>query len=98
MHFLAVIDQQFGAPIQLVGDIEQMFGQAVGCQTRQQCSTDPKVYFGARAFGDQRVGRFSNPVMEECIRSLQAKNHPGADGIPQRCVNLFFGLPKSQTQ
>ena len=37
-YFLVVIDQQFGATIQLVGDIEQMFSQAVRRQAGQQRS------------------------------------------------------------
>ena len=66
-----MIDQQFGATIQLVGDIEQMLGQAVRRQARQQLPSDPKVYFGACAFGNERIGRLLNPVVEEGIRSLQ---------------------------
>jgi hypothetical protein len=47
-QFLVVIDQQFGAPIQLIGGIEQIFGHAVRCQARQQHAANPEVYFGAQ--------------------------------------------------
>ena len=98
MHFLVVIDQQCGAPIQLVGDIEQMFGEAVRRHARQQHSANPKVCPGALAFGDERIGRLLNPVVEEGIGSLQAEDQPGADGIQQRSVDLLFGLSEDQTQ
>src|SRR5580692_5289310 len=78
--------------------------QAVRRRVRQQPPSDPEVYFGACAFGNEGIGRLLDPVVEEGIRSLQTKNQPSADGIPQRSVDLLFfglpqsGLPKSLTQ
>ena len=97
-YFLVVIYQQFGAPIQLVGDIEQMFGQAVRSQARQQLPANPKVYFRALAFGDERIGRLLNSVVEESIRSLQTKNQPGADGFQKRSVDLPLRIARNHTQ
>jgi hypothetical protein len=56
-HFVVVIDQQFGAPIELVGNIEQIFGEAIRCHARQQSAANSKVCFRALAFRDERTFR-----------------------------------------
>ena len=75
-----------------------MFGQAFRCQAGEQRPSNPNVYFGARAFGDHRVGRLLNAVVQERIRSLQTKNQAAADGIPHPSVDLPVGLPKSESE
>ncbi len=98
LYFLVAIDQQCGPPIQLVGDIEQMFGDAVRRQVRQQRSANPKVFSHALAFGDERIGRLLNTVVEESIGFLLAENQPGAGGIQKRVVDLLFRLSENHTQ
>jgi hypothetical protein len=43
LRFLVAIDQQCGAPIELVRDIEQMLGEFVRRHARQQLTANPKV-------------------------------------------------------
>ena len=69
-----------------------MFGEAVLRQARKQRPANPKVHYGALAFGDQRVGRLLNPVVEEGIRFFHAKDQPGADAFQKRSVDLLFRL------
>ena len=90
MHFLVAIDQQCGAPIELVCNIEQMLGEAVRRHARQQHSANPKVCPRALAFGDERIGRLLNTVVEEGIGALQAEDQPGAGGLQERRVDLLF--------
>jgi hypothetical protein len=44
----------------------------------------------ALAFGDERIGRLLNTVVEECVGALQAEDQPGADGLQERRVDLVF--------
>jgi hypothetical protein len=47
-----VIDQQCGAPVQLIGNIEQMCGEAVRRHARKQRPADPKLCRRTFTFGD----------------------------------------------
>ena len=90
MYFLVAIDQQRGAPIELVCDIEQMLGEALCRHARQQDSANPKVRSRPLAFGDERIGRLLNTVVEEPIGALQAEDQPGAGGLQKGRVDLLF--------
>jgi hypothetical protein len=58
----------------------------------------PKVCPCALTFGDERIRRLLNPVVEKGVRSLQAKEQPGADGFQKRSVNLLLRLSEYHTQ
>jgi hypothetical protein len=98
LGFLVEINQQRGAPIELVGNIEHMFGETGRRHARKQQPANPKVCPRALAIGDQRVGRLLNTVMEEGIRILQAEDQPSADGVQQRSVDLLFSLSEHHAQ
>ncbi len=75
-----------------------MFAETLLRQARQQHPANPKVHLGTLTFRDQRIGRLLNPIVEEGIRSLHAKDQPGADGFQKRSVNPLFGLSEDHTQ
>ena len=59
---------------------------------------NPQVCPRAPPFGDERVGRLLNTVVEESIGSLRAKDQPGTGGLQERSVEFFFGLSENHTQ
>ncbi len=67
-----------------------MFGEAVRRHARQQHSANPKVCHRALAFGDKRIRRLLNTVVEERVGALQAKDQPSAGGLQERRVDLLF--------
>ncbi len=50
LRFLVPVDQQRGAPTEVVGDIEQMLGEFVRRHVRQQQTPDAQVDFGTLRF------------------------------------------------
>jgi len=67
-----------------------MFGEAMRRHARQQHSANPKVRRRALGFGDERIRRLLNTVVEERIGALPAQDQPRAGGLPERCVDLLF--------
>jgi hypothetical protein len=62
-HLFVPIGQQLGATSQLVGDIEQLLGESLLRQARQELASNPKVCLRALTFGDERVGGLLDSIV-----------------------------------
>src|SRR5580698_6148343 len=66
---------------------------------RQEQSAGPKMSFGARVLGNERIGRLLDTVMLERIGVLRAQHEPGSDSFPEAFVKLFLrGLANRSKQ
>src|SRR5260370_23634793 len=84
--------------MKLVGDIERMLGELILSHTLQQHSANSKVCPRALAFGDERIGRLMNTVVEERIGVLLAEDQPCASGLGERRVDLLFQFPLNHSK
>ena len=64
------------APIELVGDIEQMLGELVGRHIRQQRTAYAQVDVNSVLVGNQRIGRLLNPIMQEPVCAILRSIRP----------------------
>ena len=67
-----------------------MFGKAIRRHARQQHPANPKVCRRALAFGDERISRLLNPVVEESVGAIQAEDQSSSGGLPERRVHFLF--------
>jgi hypothetical protein len=56
--------------IELVRDIEQMLGEFARCHARQQHAADSQVDVGTVRFGNQRISRLLNPIVQEFVGAI----------------------------
>ncbi len=96
LRFLVPVDQPCGAPIELVRDIEQMLGQIVLGHAREQHAADAQMDFGPLLFGNQRISRLLNPVVQEFVGATLMDDEPG--GFPERRVHRLLCCPVNQGQ
>ncbi len=67
-----------------------MLGELVRRHVRQQHPANAKMWRRALAFGDERIRRLLNTVVEERIGALEAEDQPRPGGLPERRVVLLF--------
>ena len=95
MRLLVAVDQQCGAPVQLIGDIEQMLGELVRRHIRQQRAADAQVNVGAVLVGNERIRRLLDAVVQKLVCALLLDDQPSVDGLPEARVHR---LPWIQDQ
>ena len=84
--------------LRLIHDVEDRLLDRVRRDPRRQQSADPEMPVGPLAFGNQRIGRLLDPVVEERVAAIQAKDETGPNRLPQSLVDLLLGFAMNQGQ
>ena len=98
LHFLIPVNEQRGAAIELVRDIEQMLGEVVRRHARQQHAADAQMDIGTVLLGNQRISRLLDPVVQEFVGALLGERRARADGLPEGSVHRRLWFPVNQGQ
>ncbi len=96
LRFFVTLDQPCAAPIELVRHIEQMLGEPARCHALKQHTSDTQVDFGTVLFRDECISRLLDPVVQELVGAIQAKDEPGVDGFPECRVHCLLCFTVNQ--
>jgi len=75
-----------------------MLGELVRPHARQQRTADVQMDAHTFLFGNQRIGRLPDPVVQKFPGSLLVKDEPGLDGFPEGRVHRLLCCPVGHRQ
>ncbi len=75
-----------------------MLGEFVRRHACQQRTADAQVDFGTVLFRDQCMGRLLDPVVQELVGAVSAKDEASVDGFPESRVHRLLCCPVNQGQ
>ncbi|WP_253261709.1 hypothetical protein [Ramlibacter montanisoli] len=86
---LVARDDQVGAAVELVHDVEDDLGALRRGCVRGEHAADAQVLFRPLVLRDQRIGGFLHAVVVEGVGRVGAHDQPGAHGLPQLRMHLL---------
>src|SRR6266481_3880290 len=84
------------AAVELVHDVKDVLFDVRWRGPRCKQSANPKMRHSTFAFGDERISRLLDTVVEECVGAVRAGDEAGPDGFPERRVHCFLEPPVNQ--